>query len=141
MITRLLKTESQVYMHPAEMRKQQQINIAYDFSLEEPRLIKSKTSEGYIINIEYKFSIIYTNPAMGYLRYEGEIDCPENIKKAEDVTEEIKSKIAHMVMLDILPMALLSSRSMGLPPAVPLPFPPNRRATDKQETGTGGMYG
>ncbi len=121
---RITKTESQVFMHPDEIQKHKTINIAYDFALEEPKIIKSKTGGKDTIGVEYKFSIIYTNPSMGHLRYQGDVVCPENVTKPSDVTDELRNEIAHTIMLNILPLALLSSRSMGLPPAVPLPFPP-----------------
>lgn len=122
---RITKTESQVFMHQDEMQKHKITNIAYDFSLEDPKIIKSKTDGKDTIGIGYNFSIVYTNPSMGYLRYQGDVVCPESVNKPSDVTDELRNEIAHTIMLNILPLALLSSRSMGLPPAVPLPFPPN----------------
>lgn len=121
---RITKTESQAYMHPDEVKNHKKINIAYDFSLDEPRLIKSKTGLEDVFRVNYKFSIIYTNPSMGYLRYQGEVDCPIGTEKIENITEELRNEIATNIIINILPLALLSSRLMGLPPAVPLPFPP-----------------
>ena len=130
---RITKTESQAHLRPEEIKKHKNINITYDFSLEEPRMVKSKTGGDDIIRVEYKFSIIYTNPSMGYLRYQGEVDCPKGSEKVENITDDLRNEIATNIMLNVLPLALLSSRSMGLPPAIPLPFPPNVRSKEQQQ--------
>jgi len=111
------KIEMRAYMRPDEMKKHHNININYDFVLKEPVITEDN------IRFEYNFGIVYTNPSFGYLRYEGEVDCTKTVETIKDITAELKSEVSSMVMLNVLPMALLSSRQMGLPPAVPLPLP------------------
>jgi len=125
---RILSTESQVFMHPEEIKKYKTINIAYEFTLEEPIVIKD------VIRVEYRLAIVYSNPSMGYLRYRGEVDC--TLEKEKELTNAQRSEIAHNIMLNILPLALLSSRSMGLPPAVPLPSPPIEKEYDDSKPNT-----
>lgn len=136
---RITGTESKVFMQPEEHKKYHHININYDFSLEQPHVVKSKSGGEDIIMVEYKFSIVYTNPSIGYLRYRGEVDL--NIEEnGKNLSEEQRSDIANTVMLNVLPLALLSSRSMGLPPAVPLPHPPagfNKQRQERQDDRKG----
>ncbi len=130
---RITGTESKAYMHTEELKKYLHININYDFALEPPHIVKSKTGGEDIITVEYKLSIVYTNPSMGYLRYQGEVDCLNTEENAKNLSEEQRNEIANTVMLNILPLALLLSRSMGLPPAVPLPLPPKRNFNKQQQ--------
>lgn len=130
------KTEARAYLQSEKgLNEHHDININYDISLKTPTIIKSRTSEEEIIRVEYSFSIVYTNPSLGYLRYEGEVDCDKTVDKIEDVTNEMRTEIANTVMLRILPMALLSSQSMGLPPAVPIPLPRNQEQHESKEQG------
>lgn len=137
---RITGTESRVFMHPEELKNYHHININYDFSLEQPHVVKSKSGGDDIIMVEYKFSIVYTNPSIGYLRYRGEVDL--NIEEnGKNLSEEQHNEIANTVMLNVLPLALLSSRSMGLPPAVPLPHPPAGNFNKQQQTDDRKGYG
>lgn len=137
---RITGTESRVFMHPEELKNYHHININYDFSLEQPHVVKSKSGGDDIIMVEYKFSIVYTNPSVGYLRYHGEVDL--NIEEnGKNLSEERHNEIANIVMLNVLPLALLSSRSMGLPPAVPLPRPPAGNFNKQQQIDDRKGYG
>lgn len=120
---RITKTESQAHMHPDEIKRFKTINISYEYSTEEPRTIKSKTGKEELLQIEYTFAIVYSNPSMGYLRYRGVVEC-QKTDETNNISNETRNEIAQTIVQNILPLALLSSRSMGLPPAIPLPIPP-----------------
>jgi len=133
------KTEGRAFLwSEKKLKEHHDININYDFSLKTPQIVKSRMNEDEVIRVEYSFSIVYTNPSLGYLRYEGDVDCEKTVDKIEDITDEMRTEIANKIMLRILPMALLSSQSMGLPPAVPIPLPGIKN--DKETTEEQGIY-
>lgn len=129
---RITKTESQMHMHPDDIKKFKTINISYEFSIEEPRAIKSRTGKEELLQVEYTFAIVYSNPSMGYLRYQGVVDCKKINESNNDISAEVRNEIAQTIVQNILPLALLSSKAMGLPPAVPLPIPPIEEPTHEK---------
>jgi hypothetical protein len=97
---------------------------------------------------EYTFSINYINPSMGYIRYEGTLDYTgdggETVEQTSDeLAPELRHEMAGTIITNLIPMALLLSKAMGLPPASPLPIPEFHTAkkSDRRDRMSEGMYG
>ncbi|MDD5453890.1 MAG: hypothetical protein PHW62_00095 [Candidatus Ratteibacteria bacterium] len=131
---RIIKTAAEVFMHRDDMKKYRQLNISYEFSMDELAIDRLKLNGAdKVVGIPYSFSIIYTNPSMGRLNYQGEVDCQNNNQTDERTEEDLRNEIAYNITLNILPVALIASTSLGLPPPFPLPAPPRRETTKKDD--------
>jgi hypothetical protein len=123
--------ESKAYLPPEEFRKYRNININYDINLRNPQISTTQTPAGETttLKVEYAFSINYLNPSIGHIRFEGNAhyyskEDLEEVKKQWDSGNPpvaVQNEIANTAVVNLAPLAISISKTMGLPPAVPIP--------------------
>jgi hypothetical protein len=120
------KIESARYVPLEDLGKYSNINVNYDINLRNPAV--ARMQGGPVLRIEYSVSINYFNPSIGHIRFEGFCDHagsdPEHAKKEWDAGRadvSIQNEVANNMMARIIPLAMLLSQNLSLPPAVPLP--------------------
>ena len=120
------KIESARHVPIEELSKFRNINVNYDINLRNPAVTKAPT--GDVLRVEYTVAINYLNPSIGYIRFEGVCDKtggnPDQEKKDWDsghADVQVQNEIANNMMARIIPLALLLSQNLSLPPAVPMP--------------------
>jgi hypothetical protein len=85
--------------------------------------------EKQIIRLEYALSINYLNPNIGYIRFEGSTDYFQDADlealhkqwTTGSAPPAVQNEVANTMMSNLAPLALTISKTLGLPPAVPLP--------------------
>lgn len=140
---RLIKTESHVYMNEDEIKKHNEIGINYDIGIRSLHTDKSRNELGDQSTqvFEYTFSVNYMNSSMGYIRYEGTIEYQgdkkiKTVKGLNELPSKIRNEMTVAIISNLIPLALLLSKVMGLPPASPLPIPDFNQVNNEPE----GMY-
>ncbi|MCX9015252.1 MAG: hypothetical protein OIN89_10790 [Candidatus Methanoperedens sp.] len=123
--------ESKVFSNPDDIRKYKNININYDVNLKNPSVVVQKTplGEKSIMRVEFTFAINYMSPNIGHIRFEGASDYygEENLEELKTQWEagkapgNIQNEIANTMVSNVAPLALLISKSLGLPPSMPVP--------------------
>ena len=123
--------ESKSFTGPEGVKHQKNININFDISIKNPTLVVQNTSFGdkQVIRLEYAMSINYLNPNIGYIRFEGYTDYFQDVDlealhkqwTAGSAPTAVQNEVANIMMNNLAPLALTISKTMGLPPAVPLP--------------------
>lgn len=124
--------ESKIYAGLEEIRKYRNININYDINLKNPSIVIEETpfGEKTFLRIEYAFSINYLSPSIGHIRFEGLSDYynkDENLKDLKEKWEkgnapiEVQNEVANIMVTNLAPLAMTLSKTLGLPPALPIP--------------------
>jgi hypothetical protein len=129
---RIIKTESRNFVSVEEIQNHKQININYDIQLKNPIVATTHVSgrETNVLRVEYSSAINYINPTVGVIRFEGTVDYSgkEDLKELKQTWDsgeaptDIRNEIVNVITANVMPLALILSKSMGLPPAVPLPI-------------------
>lgn len=138
--------DSKTFVGPEGARQHKSININFDINIKNPILVEQKTpfGEKQVIRLEYALSINYLNPNIGYIRFEGSTDYYqegelEDLHKqwtAGSAPPQVQNEVANTMVSNLAPLALTISRTMGLPPAVPLPSVNFQSKQKKQEGPT-----
>ena len=120
------KIESARHVPLEELPKYRNINVNYDINLRNPTV--ARLAGGPVLRVDYSVTINYLNPSIGFIRFEGFCDhAGSDPAKAREEWEAgradpgIQNEIANNMMARILPLAMLLSQNLSLPPAVPLP--------------------
>ena len=123
--------ESKSFTGPDVVKNKKSININFDINIKNPTLMTHDTpfGEKQIIRLEYALSINYLNPNIGYIRFEGSTDYFQDADlealhkqwTTGSAPPAVQNEIANIMMSNLAPLALSMSKTMGLPPAVPLP--------------------
>ncbi|WP_424359869.1 hypothetical protein [Methanocella sp. MCL-LM] len=129
------KIESTRHVPLEELSKFRNINVNYDINLRNPTV--NKAPAGEVLRVEYTVAINYINPSIGYIRFEGFCDKvggnPAQEKADWDAGRadvQVQNEIANNMMARIIPLALLLSQNLSLPPAVPMPVINFQRPAD-----------
>jgi hypothetical protein len=127
----LTNVESKVYSTSEDIRKYKNININYDVNLKNPSLIAHNTpfGEKSVLRVEYTFAINYLSPNIGHIRFEGVTDyySEDDLKALKEKWDtgkapgDIQNELANTMVANLAPLALLLSKSLGLPPSMPIP--------------------
>jgi len=107
-------------------------NVNNDINIKNTSLVKRRTpfGERIVLRAECSYAINYLSPNVGYIRFEGAADYYdeernlEQIKKDWDkgnVPIEVLNEVANTMVVSMAPLAMSISKSLGLPPAVPVP--------------------
>ena len=123
--------ESKSFTGPDVVKNKKSININFDINIKNPTLMTHGTpfGEKQIIRLDYALSINYLNPNIGFIRFEGTTDYFQDVDLetmhkdwiAGAPQPAVQNEIANIMMSNLAPLALSMSKTMGLPPAVPLP--------------------
>jgi len=132
----LTNVESKVYSTSEDIRKYKNININYDVNLKNPSL-----GEKSVLRVEYTFAINYLSPNIGHIRFEGSSDyySDEDLKDLKEKWDagkapgDIQNELANTMVANLAPLALLISKSLGLPPSMPIPVINFQQAQQKKK--------
>ena len=123
--------ESKTFVNTEDSRQYKSININFDINIKNPVLRDTKTPFGHkqSIMVEYALSINYLNPNIGFIRFEGSTDYYqegdiEALHKqwtSGSAPTAVQNEVANTMVSNLVPLALTISKTLGLPPAVPLP--------------------
>ncbi len=139
----LTNVESKVYSASEDIRKYKNININYDVNLKNPTLVSQNTpfGEKSVLRVEYTFAINYLSPNIGHIRFEGSSDYygDEDLKDLKEKWDsgkapgDIQNELANTMVANLAPLALLISKSLGLPPSMPIPVINFQQAQQKKK--------
>ncbi|MDO8724886.1 MAG: hypothetical protein Q7J35_02320 [Candidatus Methanoperedens sp.] len=142
----LTTVESKNYSSADDIRKYKNININYDVNLKNPSIVVEKTpfGEKSVLRVEYSFTINYLSPNIGHIRFEGVSDyySEEDLKSLKEKWDsgnapgDIQNELANSMVGNLAPLALLLSKSLGLPPSMPVPVINFQQAQKKKEEPT-----
>lgn len=142
----LTAVESKTYSSAEDIRKYKNININYDVNLKNPSIVVERTpfGEKSVLRVEYSFSINYLSPNIGHIRFEGLSDyySEEDLKDLKDKWDsgkapgDVQNELANSMVANLAPLALLLSKSLGLPPSMPVPVINFQQAQKKKEEPT-----
>jgi hypothetical protein len=102
-------------------------SVNYDISIK-PNSLQEKDGRQMLV-ADYRVTINYLSPSIGHLNFEGKVEVEKNGDLSKEYADWCNDKpstglyneLVNSVMLGVAPLALLLSRSIDLPPAVPLP--------------------
>ena len=142
----LTTVESKNYSSADDIRKYKNININYDVNLKNPSIVVEKTPFGdrSVLRVEYSFTINYLSPNIGHIRFEGVSDyySEEDLKSLKEKWDsgnapgDVQNELANSMVGNLAPLALLLSKSLGLPPSMPVPVINFQQAQKKKEEPT-----
>ena len=142
----LTTVESKNYSSADDIRKYKNININYDVNLKNPSIVVEKTpfGERSVLRVEYSFAINYLSPNIGHIRFEGVSDyySEEDLKSLKEKWDsgkapgDVQNELANSMVGNLAPLALLLSKSLGLPPSMPVPVINFQQAQKKKEEPT-----
>ncbi len=142
----LTTVESKTYSSAEDIRKYKNININYDVNLKNPSIVVERTpfGEKSVLRVEYSFAINYLSPNIGHIRFEGLSDyySEEDLKDLKEKWDsgkapgEVQNELANSMVANLAPLALLLSKSLGLPPSMPVPVINFQQAQKKKEEPT-----
>ncbi len=142
----LTTVESKTYSNAEDIRKYKNININYDVNLKNPSIVVERTPFGdrSVLRVEYSFSINYLSPNIGHIRFEGLSDyySEEDLKDLKEKWDsgkapgDVQNELANSMVANLAPLALLLSKSLGLPPSMPVPVINFQQAQKKKEEPT-----
>lgn len=125
------KTESCIFGSPADIQGHKQYGINQDIQLRNPSVVVQSTPFGdkSVLRVEFLYAITYINPAIGNIRFEGICDYFGDVDLNGIVQEwdsghanpAVRNEIANHMIVSLVPIALLLSRALGLPPSIPIP--------------------
>jgi hypothetical protein len=138
--------ESKTYSSSEDIRKYKNININYDVNLKNPTIVVEKTpfGEKSVLRVEYSFAINYLSPNIGLIRFEGLSDyySEEDLKSLKEKWDsgnapgDVQNELANSMVVNLAPLALMLSKSLGLPPSMPVPVINFQQAQKKKEEPT-----
>jgi len=122
-------------------------NINNDINIRSASLIKRSTplGERTVLRAEYSYAISYLSPNIGYIRFEGTADYYDDEKRLKQIKKdwdrgnvpvEILNEIANTMVASVAPLAMNISKSLGLPPAIPIPKMTFQKRKKKEEEAT-----
>ena len=142
----LTTVESKNYSSAEDIRKYKNININYDVNLKNPSIVVEKTpfGEKSVLRVEYSFAINYLSPNIGHIRFEGLSDyfSEEDLKSLKEKWDsgnapgDVQNELANSMVANLAPLALLLSKSLGLPPSMPVPVINFQQIQKKKEEPT-----
>ena len=142
----LITVESKNYSSAEDIRKYKNININYDVNLKNPSIVVEKTpfGEKSVLRVEYSFAINYLSPNIGHIRFEGVSDyySEEDLKSLKEKWDsgnapgDVQNELANSMVGNLAPLALLLSKSLGLPPSMPVPVINFQQVQKKKEEPT-----
>lgn len=142
----LTTVESKTYSSAEDIRKYKNININYDVNLKNPSIVVEKTpfGEKSVLRVEYSFAINYLSPNIGHIRFEGLSDyySEEDLKSLKEKWDsgnapgDVQNELANSMVGNLAPLALLLSKSLGLPPSMPVPVINFQQVQKKKEEPT-----
>lgn len=142
----LTTVESKNYSSAEDIRKYKNININYDVNLKNPSIVVEKTpfGERSVLRVEYSFAINYLSPNIGHIRFEGVSDyySEEDLKSLKEKWDsgnapgDVQNELANSMVGNLAPLALLLSKSLGLPPSMPVPVINFQQVQKKKEEPT-----
>lgn len=142
----LTTVESKNYSSAEDIRKYKNININYDVNLKNPSIVVEKTpfGERSVLRVEYSFAINYLSPNIGHIRFEGLSDyySEEDLKSLKEKWDsgnapgDVQNELANSMVGNLAPLALLLSKSLGLPPSMPIPVINFQQVQKKKEEPT-----
>jgi hypothetical protein len=142
----LTTVESKNYSSAEDIRKYKNININYDVNLKNPSIVVEKTpfGERSVLRVEYSFAINYLSPNIGHIRFEGVSDyySEEDLKSLKEKWDsgnapgDVQNELANSMVGNLAPLALLLSKSLGLPPSMPVPVINFQQIQKKKEEPT-----
>ncbi|MDD1745566.1 MAG: hypothetical protein LUQ20_07160 [Candidatus Methanoperedens sp.] len=142
----LTTVESKNYSSAEDIRKYKNININYDVNLKNPSIVVEKTpfGEKSVLRVEYSFAINYLSPNIGHIRFEGLSDyfSEEDLKSLKEKWDsgnapgDVQNELANSMVANLAPLALLLSKSLGLPPSMPVPVINFQQVQKKKEEPT-----
>ena len=142
----LTTVESKNYSSADDIRKYKNININYDVNLKNPSIVVEKTpfGEKSVLRVEYSFTINYLSPNIGHIRFEGVSDyySEEDLKSLKEKWDsgnapgDVQNELANSMVGNLAPLALILSKSLGLPPSMPVPVINFQQAQKKKEEPT-----
>ncbi len=142
----LTSVESKTYSCSEDIRKYKNININYDVNLKNPSIVIEKTpfGEKSVLRVEYSFAINYLSPNIGHIRFEGLSDyySEEDLKSLKEKWDsgnapgDVQNELANSMVANLAPLALMLSKSLGLPPSMPVPVINFQQALKKKEEPT-----
>jgi hypothetical protein len=142
----LTTVESKTYSSAEDIRKYKNININYDVNLKNPSIVVEKTpfGEKSVLRVEYSFAINYLSPNIGHIRFEGLSDyySEEDLKSLKEKWDsgnapgDVQNELANSMVANLAPLALLLSKSLGLPPSMPVPVINFQQVQKKKEEPT-----
>jgi len=122
------KIESARHVPLEELQKFRNINVNYDINMRNISVVKPPVGHDKVLRIEYSISINYLNPSIGFIRFEGFCDhagsdAEKTMKDWEQGKADIniQNEVANNMMARIIPLAMVISQNLCLPPAAPLP--------------------
>jgi len=122
------KVESARHVPLEELQKHRNINVNYDINLRNPSTIKVPVVPEKVLRIEFGVTINYINPSIGFIRFEGHCDyagphVDKTLKEWDEGKPDIaiQNEISNNMIARIIPLAMLLSQNLSLPPAAPLP--------------------
>lgn len=142
----LTTVESKNYSSAEDIRKYKNININYDVNLKNPSIVVEKTpfGEKSVLRVEYSFAVNYLSPNIGHIRFEGLSDyfSEEDLKSLKEKWDsgnapgDVQNELANSMVANLAPLALLLSKSLGLPPSMPVPVINFQQVQKKKEEPT-----
>src|SRR3990170_6148306 len=139
----LISVESKTYSSIEDIRKYKNININYDVNLRNPLVVVEQTpfGEKSVLRVEYSFTINYLSPNIGHIRFEGVSDyySEEDLKSLKEKWDsgnapgDVQNELANSMVGNLAPLALILSKSLGLPPSMPIPVINFQQAQKKKE--------
>ncbi len=142
----LTNVESKVYSTAEDVRKYKNININYDINLKNPSIVTQSTpfGEKSVLRVDYAFAINYLSPNIGHIRFDGLADYYtedelKGLKEQWDAGKapvDVQNEIANSMVANLAPLALLLSKSLGLPPSMPVPVINFQQQMKKKEEPT-----
>ena len=127
----LTSVESRTYSSTEDIRKYKNININYDVNLRNPSIVVAHTpfGEKSVLRVEYTFAINYLSPNIGHIRFEGLSDyySDEDLRALKEKWDsgkapgDVQNELANTMVANLAPLALMLSKSLGLPPSMPVP--------------------
>ncbi len=122
------KVESERLVPLDELSKYRNINVNYDINLRNLSVIKPAMGPKEVLRIEYSVTINYLNPTIGFIRFEGfcdhtgtDAEATRKDWEAGKPDTDVQNEIANNMMARIIPLAMIISQNLCLPPAAPLP--------------------
>ena len=120
------RVESARHVPLEDLARYRNINVNYDINLRNPAIVRAPVGE--VLRVEFTIAINYLNPSIGFIRFEGYCDhAGGDLARAKvewdagRADPAIQNEIANNMVARIVPLAMLISQSLSLPPVVPLP--------------------
>ena len=122
------KMESERHVPLDELARYRNINVNYDINMRNLAIVKPAGAQKELLRIEYTVAINYLNPSIGFIRFEGFCDYAgtdvERTKKdweSGNPDLNVQNEVSNNMMARLIPIAMILSQNLCLPPAAPLP--------------------